>query len=169
VRLFALPVLLSAASLSSCSAEGAVSLTGSLGSPTVVVEEKMLVTTLSGGFDVYLELGERASEGTDVSFSAFSLVRADDGAPVLAQEHLSVIASKSPPIRIEPGDNTSLHFDIGDQDQAGGTVTPMEVNQSDYAAVCGAGSVKIVGTLTDSANGERPTPLSSAAFEPGGC
>ena len=146
-----------------------MSLTGSLGNVSLTVEDEMLVTKLSGGFDIYLELGERASGATDVSFSAFSLVRADTGAPVLAQEHLSVVASKDTPLRIDPGGSTSIRFEVGDQDTAGGTVTPMEVDKDDYATICGAGSVKIVGTMMDSANGQQPTTLSSGAFSPQGC
>lgn len=168
LRLIPLPLFALCAGLSSCSAEGAVSLTGSLGNVSLTVEDEMLVTKLSGGFDVYLELGERASGASNVGFSAFSLVRADTGAPVLAQERLSVVASKDTPLRIQPGGSTSIRFEIGDED-ASGAVVPMEVDKEDYATVCGAGLLQIVGTMTDSAEGEKPTTLSSGAFTPDGC
>lgn len=168
-RLLPLSIVALTAGIASCSAEGAVSLTGSLGNVSVAVEEQLLVSTISGGFDVYLELGERASGATDVSFSAFSLVRADTGVPVLAQEHLSVVASKPTPIRVQPGDSTTVRFEIGDQGQPGGAVDPMELAKDDFATICGAGPVKIVGTLQDSANGQRTISLASAPFTPSGC
>ncbi len=157
------------AGIASCSAEGAVSLTGSLGNVSVVVEEQLLVSTASGGFDVYLELGERASDATDVSFSAFSLVRADTGALVCSCASIGVVASKATPIRIQPGDSTTIRFEIGDQAQPGGSVAPMELDKDDFASICGAGPVKIVGTMQDSANGQRSTSLASTAFTPSGC
>lgn len=168
-RLFPLALLPLATAAAGCSAEGAVSLTGSLGNVSLSVEDQKLVTTLSGRFDVYLELGERASGATDVSFSAFSLVNADTGAPVLAGEHLSVIASTDAPVRIQPGNSTTIQFTIGDQEQAGGPVVPMEVDKNDYESICGAGQLEIVGTYTDSLRGEQPVSLTSGPFTPSGC
>lgn len=155
--------------IASCSAEGAVSLNGSVGNIQLAVDDGVLVTTLSGSFDVYLELGERASGSTDVSFSAFSLVRADTGVPVLAQERLSVVASKATPVRVQPGDSTTISFQIGDQAETGGAVSPMEVAKDDYATICGAGQLKIVGTMQHSLDGQRSTSLASAPFTPSGC
>ncbi len=152
-----------------CSAEGAVSLTGSIGNVNVAVAEQGFVTQLAGGFDVYLELGERASGASDVSFTTFSLVSVDSGMPVLSKEHLSVVGSKATPLRIQPGANTTIHFDIGDQAQPGAAITAMELPKDDFAAICGAGSLQIVGTLQDSADGQRPSSLSSVAFSPTGC
>jgi hypothetical protein len=39
---------------------------------------------------------------------------------------------------------------------------------ADQMVICQAGSVQIVGTLTDSATG-KPTPVSSASFAVTGC
>jgi hypothetical protein len=169
MRLDPFALSLIAAALLGCSAQGAVSLTGSIGDVSLQVEEQALVTNLSGSFGIYLELGERASEASDVSFSAFSLLRVDTGAPVLAKEHLSVVSAKTLPVRIQPGNNTTLQFQIGDQSAAGGSVTPMELAKDDFAAICSAGSLRIVGTMQDSANGERPSQLSSVPFVPKGC
>lgn len=164
-----LPLTLLCTALLGCSAQGAVSLTGSIGDINLQVEEQVLVTNLSGTFGIYLELGERASEASDVSFSAFSLLRVDTGAPVLAKEHLSVVSAKTLPVRIQPGNKTTIQFQIGDQSAAGGPVTPMELAKDDFASICGAGSLQIVGTMQDSANGERPSRLSSVPFVPTGC
>lgn len=166
-RLF--PLCIFPVCLLGCSAEGAVSLTGSIGNVSVAVSEQGFVANLEGGFDVYLELGERASGASDVSFSTFSLVRADTGAAVLAKEHLSVVGSKATPLRIQPGGSTTIHFDIGDQAQPGAPITAMELPKDDFAALCGAGSLQIIGTLQDSADGQRPSTLSSVAFSPNGC
>lgn len=164
-----LALVLASTALFGCSADGAVSLTGSIGDVSLVVEEQALVTNLSGSFGIYLELGERASGASEVSFSAFSLLRVDTGAPVLAKEHLSVVSAKTLPVTIQPGNNTTIQFQIGDQAAAGGPVTPMELVKDDFAALCNAGSLQIVGTMQDSANGERPSQLSSVPFVPTGC
>ena len=143
-------------------------MSGSIGNVQVAVEQQLLVTNVSGQFAVSLELGARASDATDITFSEFSLVRVEDGTPVLTRD-LSVVSTRKPPIRLNPGDKTTVSFEIGDQTQAGAPVTAMELDKDDYATICGAGSVRIVATMHDSVNGERPQPLSSGGFTPSGC
>ena len=161
-------VLAPALALSSCASKDAVSVSGGIGNVEMTIAQGSLVTTVEGKFDVYLELGARASEGTDVTFSDFSLVRASDGTAVLAKERLSVVAPSTAPVHLAPGDNTTIQFRIGDL-RSDGTTVPSEIDQGDYDKVCGAGQVIIVGTMHDSAHGATSTPLSSPAFTPSGC
>jgi len=153
--------------LSSCASKEAVSISGSIGNVAVTVAEGALVTTMEGHFDVSLELGARASGGTDVTFSEFSLVRASDRTPVLARDKLSVIASTSGPIHLEPGGKAVVGYQIGDL--RNGMVAPAEIDKADYASVCGAGQLVITGTMQDTASGASSTPLSSPPFTPSGC
>ncbi len=167
--LVALSFLIPTTCMNGCSAEGAVSLTGSIGNAAMIVTEGVLVTTVTGSFDVYLELGDRASDATRVTFSAFSLVDAETGSPVLAQEHLSVVTSAEMPVVVQPGTSVTVSYQIGDQIQAGSSILPVELDKSDYATLCGAGRLKIVGTLQDSLRGPSAMALSSAPFTPAGC
>jgi len=153
--------------LSSCASKEAVSVSGSIGNVAVTVAEGSLVTTIEGHFDVSLELGARASSATDVTFSEFALVRASDRTPVLAREKLSVIASTSTPVHLEPGGKTVVAYQIGDL--RNGVAAPAEIDQADYASVCGAGQLVINGTMQDTASGASSTPLYSPPFTPSGC
>lgn len=152
---------------SSCASKDAVAVSGSIGNVQLAVAQGPLVTTLEGGFDVALELGARASGGTDVTFSEFSLLRAGDSTPVLASEKLSVVSSQSGPVHLNPGDKATVHLQIGEL--RNGAVAPAEADQADYEAICCAGTLVISGTMLDSASGSASTPLSSIAFTPSGC
>jgi hypothetical protein len=126
-----------------------------------------LVTTLAGGFDVALHLRERGSVATDVTFTSFSLVRADNDAQVLnapTGKPLSWEASPPLPAHLIPGGDASVHVTIGS-----GKPSTMELSAEDKAAVCAAGQVKIVGTLQDTAQGARVTSLASGPIVPSGC
>jgi hypothetical protein len=166
-------LILALAALPSCSPDkDVVKLTAALVNPTVTIAPAPggLVTGLSGSFDVALNLGERASEATNVTFSAFSLVRADDDTAVInapTGKPLSWVATPVPPIALNPGDKKTVNVKIG-QDK-GAAIEPMEIPNADKATICGAGQLKIVGTLQDSANGSTNMPVSSIAFLPGGC
>lgn len=166
-------LLLALGALPSCSAnKDVVSVSASLGNTEVTIAPAPggLVTGLSGKFDVSLELGARAQDPTNVTFAVFSLVRADDDSQVLNAPQgkpLSWVASPNPPILLYPGDKAVVRVTIG-QDKSG-TVVPMELPTADKATVCGAGQLKIVGTIQDSANGGSSLPVSSMAFLPAGC
>jgi len=126
-----------------------------------------LVTTLAGGFDVALHVRERGSTATDVTFTSFSLVRADNDAQVLnapTGKPLSWAATPALPVHLVPGADASVHVTIGS-----GKPSSMELSADDKAAVCAAGQVKLVGTLQDTAQGARVTSMASAPFVPSGC
>jgi len=144
-------------------------LSGSVGNVSVVVAEHTLVTTLSGSFGVFLHFDEHASDAASISFSPFSLVSADTGLAVLDQEQLSVVGSEETPVQIQPGESVTIGFQIGDQIQPGGPVSPMEVAKDDYATLCNAGDLKIVGAILDYVDEQQSIPVSSATFIPSGC
>lgn len=150
-----------------CSASDAIGVSGSIGNVQVTVSQELFVTTLRGSFDVALELGARASQGTDVTTSNFTLVRADTGATVLSEgKPLRLISSQSTPIRLEPGQATTVHYEVGEPN--GANIAPMEADKDDYEAICSSGQLRIVGNMTDSASAAN-TSLSSAPFAPIGC
>jgi hypothetical protein len=156
----------------SCASKDAVAVSASLANPQVAVAPAPggLVSTLAGSFDVNLELGARASEATEVTFSAFSIVRADNDAQVLnvpQGKPLSWVATPPPPIRLNPGGKATMQVTIGTDKS--GVVVPMELPTADKDQVCGAGQLKIVGTIQDSANGAQSTPVSTQPFLPSGC
>lgn len=163
--LFAAALALTAAS---CASKDAVAVSGSVGTVQLNVKKTGFVTAVSGHFDVSLELGARAAGPTDVTFTEFSLVRIADGTPVLAGERLSVLASLPPPVHLEPGSSALVSFEIGDL--RNNAVVPMETDQADYASVCGAGELRVVGSINDTTAGTTSTtPLKSAPFLPSGC
>jgi hypothetical protein len=155
----------------SCASKEVVSLTASIGAVNVAVAKPGgLVTTVSGSFDVALELGQRASEGTDVSFTEFSLVRNDTGGPVLGLPYgkpLAWVSSQPLPLRVEPGARAQPRMSIGTRN--GTQIDPMQVGKDDFQTLCSGVQLKIVGTLQDSANGGRTTPIASPPFVPSGC
>jgi len=135
----------------------------------VAVGEKGLVTVLEGGFRVDLELGNRASQASEISFPSFSLVRADQGIAAIEREHLSVIGSKPTPLHVLQGAKETIEFRIGDQVRPGEPIEAMQISKGDFALVCGAGILQIVGTIEDSADRSRSTTVTSQGFLPVGC
>jgi hypothetical protein len=149
-------------------ADDTVLLTATISSPQVLVALAPggLVSVLSGSFDVALHLRERGSNATDVTFTSFSLVRADNDAPVLnapTGKPLSWWTDTNGPVHLNPGADASVHVTISNGK------SPMELSAQDKAAVCAAGQVKIVGTLQDTAQGAKVTSLASGPFAPSGC
>ena len=134
----------------------------------VNVEEKLLIASLDGSFDVKLELGEQAGDSCEVSFSAFSLVRADDGSDILSK-NINALTETATPVTISPGNSRTISFAIGELDEQQTQTTGMELPKADYASICNAGPVRIVVGVQNSANGERPTPVRSKAFDVTGC
>ena len=152
----------------SCGSKDAVSVSGTLANPQVVVGKAPggLVSNLSGSFEVALELGARASEPASVDFAVFSLVRADNAMPVLDAPQgkpLSWSASPPPPVQLSPGDKKTVLVTI----ETSGA--PMELPAADKEAVCGAGQLRVVGTIRDGAGDTWSQPISSSPFLPSGC
>jgi hypothetical protein len=171
IRFRSILLLLALSIGTSCSAnKDAVAVSASIANASVAVAKTAagLVSNLSGGFDVYLELGARASGPTDVTLVTFSLVRAETNQPLLTSgKPLSVVSSGASPIHLNPGDKASVHLDIS-ASGAQGKATPMEITNADLTAICGAGSLKILGQLKDSSMGDA-TSVASMGISPTGC
>lgn len=135
-----------------CGSKGAVSLVANVENPSLTVEQAALGTTLTGGFELVLELGEYADGGTDVSLATFGLYRG-------SQELVSALSLSSDvdfPVRVGPGESRRIRL----------TLEPGETQQSVIGdALCAAG-VEFRGGVTDSANDGKPTAAESAEFEP---
>jgi hypothetical protein len=148
----------------SCGSKGAVALTATVTGLAVSVDSASpLAAKLDGGFDLRLELGQYAPQGTDVALQGnFQLVRpADQGSVAL----LNTYASVPFPQHLEPGRSVDIHFTIGDD-----VGTPGQVVAADMAAtICQAGSVALSGKVTDTASGNQGTPVSGAAVPVMGC
>ncbi|HQP37933.1 MAG TPA: hypothetical protein PLI95_22275 [Polyangiaceae bacterium] len=159
-------LLLTASTLPCCAIEDAVAVSASLDNPSLTVSQPPggLVSNLSGSFSISMELGNRASDPSDVALVSFSLVRASDEADLLGKP-LSFVSSPASPVRLSPGDSATVHVSIvspSSEDK------PLELSKELAAAVCSAGSVKIVGTLRDSAMAAT-VQLASPPFTPSGC
>ena len=147
----------------SCASKDAISISGTVTNPSVAVAQNGLVTTVSGSFDLFLELGSRASDATDVGYTSFSLLKASDNKEVLSSP-LSVKGSAASPIHLNPGETSTVHFTIGNS-----ASKPQETAKGDYATVCESGQLIVTATITDSFNGGQGQTISSAPFQPSGC
>jgi hypothetical protein len=141
---------------SGCGSKGSVALSGSVSRAQVSVEEVTLGTRLTGGFDVFLELGPEATDGTTATLQSFALVAAD-GRGALVEPLL--ITPPETEFRLAPGDTRTLGYTLAHPDPV-----PAEAK----AALC-AGELRVVGAVTDTLSGGRTTPLQSSAFSPSGC
>lgn len=170
MRSWLMVCVVAAAAQGACSAEGAVSLTGTVGSVSVAVEHKPpFVTELAGKFDVFLELGPRAPSSTEVSFTAFSLVRADTGASALPTGNLSVLSDEPSPFSMDPGAKKSVVFEIGSARTPDGKAAALQLTTQEGEELCVAGQLQVVVTLKASAMGDRATTVMSPPFELTGC
>jgi flagellar capping protein FliD len=154
----------SLALLPSCASKDAVSISGTVTSASIAVAQPNgLVTTVSGSFDLFLQLGARASDATDVGYTSFSLLKASDNTTVLSSP-LSVMGSAPSPVHINPGESATVHFTVG-----ASSTKPQETAKGDYASACAAGPLVLTVTITDSANGGQSQSISSSPFTPSGC
>jgi hypothetical protein len=153
-------VLLALLSLG-CGSKGAVAIVAAVENAHASIDSSSpLASLLKGGFTLHAELGQVAPSGTDVSIQgAMSLVKPDQTSLAV----LKLAGAPAPPYHLEPGAKVDATFTITDGARDGQEILP-----PDQMAICQAGSVQIVGTLTDSATG-KPTPVSSASFAVTGC
>jgi hypothetical protein len=153
----ATPVLL-ALLASACGSKGAVAITASIEQPRANVVASALARTLEGEFKLHLELGSYAPEGTDVSVQQVSLVKATDQTTLVT---LKVTATPPPPYHLEPGSALDSGFVIAD--------SPLQlITAEQYTAICGARTVQIFASLSDTAT-RKSTPVSSTTFDVTGC
>ena len=136
---------------SACGSKGAVALLATAESPSLTVEQAALGASLSGGFQLVLELGEYAEDGTDVSLASFGLYR--DSEEIVSTLPLS--ANADFPQHLEPGDGRSITLSI----DMGGDLLDSAVGE----ALC-AGEVLYRGGVTEGDG--ALTPASSLKFSP---
>jgi hypothetical protein len=144
-----LPALLLAfgALLAGCGSKGAVSLTARLDHPSLTAKASALVTGLSGGFDLVLDLGPEAPSATTVSLGKFMLRNA---AGVLV-DGLPVSPDQAFPLDVGVGKTETAHF----------TLDPTASAPTDAASeICG-GPLWFQGTVQDTLSSGRPTDVAS--------
>jgi len=135
-----------------------VKLTASVNAVSLSVAQSSLVTTLSGTFDVELDVGDLSSaDATITDPPSFELVSA------AAQSSLrkldAVPVGDTFPITVTTGEHRLIHFSLSD----GNTLAAADVTK-----VC-AGPVEIAASLNDSLTGDRPTAFESPAATVTGC
>jgi hypothetical protein len=135
---------------SACGSKGAVSLVASAENSSLTVEQAALGASLSGGFDLMLELGDYADEGEDVSPAGFGLYRGDEA----IVSSLPLSSDVDFPLRVEPGKSRRARLSIDMSGTLDGAVAD---------ALC-SGSVHYRGGVTDA--GGKLTPAASAEFSP---
>jgi hypothetical protein len=115
--------------------------------------------SVSGGFDLDLHLGARASGPSTVTLESFSILDAQMKGAIVPV--LMVTSSIPFPATVQPNSDVTptFTFSTGTATQAG----------SEYSAICDAAGVVIGGTIQDSLLVSTPTPFYSPVFHPGGC
>jgi hypothetical protein len=159
-----LVALLFSLGLVSCGSKGSVAVSVAVDSPTVaVLQASALAASISGGFNLRLELGAYAPSGTDVTprEGNFNLVKPSDQTPLLV---LHLTSATAPPFHLDPGTKTTVVFTISDQ--AGSAM--QVITKDELTAICQAKTVQIAGSFTDTTSG-NPTPVTSTSFDVTGC
>jgi hypothetical protein len=135
-----------------CGSKGAVSLLANCEKPSLDVQQSALGSSLGGGFELVLELGEYAEESTEVSLGGFGLFRGDE-------ELVSALPFSSSvdfPLSVGPGDSKRVVLSI----ESGDTY------ESGVADALCSGGIRYEGAVTDTLGGGKPTPAASAEFTP---
>jgi hypothetical protein len=138
-----------------CGTEKSVSLNAAVGNASLAVAEQTLGTQLTGGFELYLELGPEASKSVSVELENFSIVHTGDNATVVSPLQ-AVPQNATFPVSVGVGERKTIPFVLDDT-----KLLPA----ADKAAIC-AEPVQIVGTVKSSGETE---PLSSPSLTVGGC
>ncbi|HLV66655.1 MAG TPA: hypothetical protein VKY73_12620 [Polyangiaceae bacterium] len=135
---------------SGCGSKGAVSLSARVEAVELTVDDGPFGASLSGTFDLVLDLGGAAPEATTVSLGSFG-VRNADGSVVDA---FSLDATPSFPLDLSPGDSVRVELAIAE---------PPLLDEAEAELVC-SGDVWISGSVSDTSNAGRPTPAASGRF-----
>lgn len=131
-----------------CSVEnGSAALSGRVDGPSLQVKSSSVGADLTGAFSLQIELGDYASQDTNVSLGTFSLRRSDTElvAPLS-------LAGATFPVSLGVGKKVML---------------PMTFKASvdpDVASEICAAPLEVSGTLTDSASDGHPTTVASSDF-----
>ncbi len=152
-------LVLAPALLAGCiDTDAAIFVDPSIESASMSVSDGPLGAALSGGFDVVLHLGARASGPSETSFISFSIKSSDESEVIV--ESLPVKTTAALPVTVEPGgEDVVVSFEI---DQEG------DVIESDLVAALCSGSV-VVSVVMDDSLATTSTPVVSEPFEVSGC
>ena len=131
-----------------CSVDNSTAaLSGRVDGPTLAIQSSSVGADAMGGFSLQMELGDYASEDTEVSLGTFAIQR--DGTELLAPLSL---AGATFPVSLGVGKKVMLPLTFS------ATLDP-----SVATSICSA-PVEVQGTLTDSASKNQPTIVTSTDF-----
>ncbi len=131
-----------------CSVEnGSAALSGRVDGPSLEVKSSSVGADLTGAFSLQIELGDYASQDTEVSLGSFSLQRDD-------MELVSPLslAGATFPVSLGVGKKVMLPMTF-----------KASADPSVATEIC-AGPLQVLGTLTDSASNGHPTTVKSGDF-----
>jgi len=153
LRTFAVIFCLGPSALPGCNAKELVALTTEAQAPTLRVEQALLGSSLSGGFDLAVKQGSEASGSTTVTLNDLG-IRTQGGPVVL--DSLPVEVSPTFPFDLAPGKSQTVRFELDD----GKTIDAEAAGQ-----LCGTGQkFEFFGAVSDSLSGDA-TPFASASFQ----
>jgi hypothetical protein len=136
-----------------------VKLTASVMNVALSVTQGSLVATLSGTFDVELDVGDLASGSATITDPpSFQLVLVKDQKTLKLLDALP--SGGGFPLTVKTGEHRTLSFTLSDRNTLDGTC--------DLACVC-AGPVEIVGSLRDTLTADRPMAFESGSATLSGC
>jgi hypothetical protein len=160
VRSFAI-LLVPVVWLSACinTSPDRVKLTASVKNVALSVTPGSLVATLSGTFDVELDVGDLASDSATITDPpSFQLVLVKDQKTLKVLD--AVPSGGGFPITVKSGERRTLSFTLSDRNTLD--------SACDLACAC-AGPVQVAGSLTDSLTADRPLAFESGAATLSGC
>ena len=132
-----------------CSVENSSgALSGRVDGPSLQVQSSSVGADLTGAFSLQMQLGDYASEDTEVSLGAFSIQRS--GAELVSPLSL---AGATFPVSLGVGKKVMLPMTF-----------KASIDPSVATELC-AGPLQVFGTLTDSAS-NHPTTITSGDFSP---
>jgi hypothetical protein len=135
-----------------------VKLVANVANVQLTVAQSSLATSLSGTFDVNLDLGDLAQQEATVSDApTFQLVTATERSTLVILDAL--VQGTTFPVTVKPGTHATLSYALNDQ---------ATLAADDIGKIC-AGQVEIAGTLRDTSNGDRPLSFDSDAVNVSGC
>jgi hypothetical protein len=138
--------------------EAIVFVAPSIEDPVVAVASQVLGTTLAGSFRLVLRLGPRASGPSQVTVQEFEITNADQTKSLVPTLETKADATFPVTVNLDSEEDVVFTIDLG-----GGVLPATAADE-----LCGAGGLKIAGTIKDSLQ-DGATPVASPVFQPSGC
>lgn len=136
--------------------DAAVFVDASIAAPSAAVTGGALGTELTGGFQLALHLGPRASGASQVSVRSFEITSADQSTSIVAP--LEAVAGTALPVVVEPDADVTVAFTF----DTGADLLPAEAQDG----LCDPAGIRVVGTIEDSLQ-DGATPVASEVFVAG--